>query len=93
MLAVAISTVAGRFRMTGRVGVGSQTSITASQISSAKSSSVPVKLSGEYSHCTSHSGIVRASFWHSWAALTAMSTMPARSRPNTTRRCSVEVEL
>ena len=35
--------------MMGRSGVGSITSITASQISTAKSGSVPVKLSGEYS--------------------------------------------
>ena len=48
-LAVAISTVAGRLRMTGRALVGSHTSMTASQISFAKSSSVPVKDSGEYS--------------------------------------------
>ena len=48
-LAVAISTVAGRLRMTGRALVGSHTSITDSQISFANSSSVPVKDSGEYS--------------------------------------------
>jgi len=47
--AVKHSTVAGRFRMMGRSGVGSMTSITASQISMAKSGSVRVKLSGEYS--------------------------------------------
>ena len=46
---VYISTVAGRLRMIGRSGVGSMTSITASQISTANSGSVPVKLSGEYS--------------------------------------------
>ena len=44
-----ISTVLGRLRMIGRSGVGSITSITASQISTANSGSVPVKLSGEYS--------------------------------------------
>ena len=27
------------------------------------------------------------------AAFTAMSVMPARSRPNTTRRCRIDVEL
>jgi len=48
MLGVAISTVAGRFRITFLAGVGSHTSMTRSQISTAKSSSVPVKLSGEY---------------------------------------------
>ena len=46
---VAISTVAGRFTITGRSGVGSITSMTAEQISSAYSSSVPVYDSGEYS--------------------------------------------
>ena len=48
-LGLYISTVAGRLRIIGRSGVGSITSITASQISTAKSGSVPVKLSGEYS--------------------------------------------
>jgi hypothetical protein len=51
-LGVAISTVDGRFRIALRAGVGCQTSSTASQISTAKSSSVPVKLSGEYSSRT-----------------------------------------
>ena len=37
-----ISTVAGRFRTIFRSGVGSMTSITASQISTANSTSVPV---------------------------------------------------
>ena len=37
-------------------GVGRITSFTASQISSAKSSSVPVKLSGEYSNWKSVAG-------------------------------------
>ena len=44
-----ISTVLGRLMMMGRSGVGWMTSITASQISTANSGSVPVKLSGEYS--------------------------------------------
>ena len=79
--------------MTGRWAVGSHTSITASQISLANSSSVPVKLSGEYCQWMSVPGTVGTSFLQSCAARTAMSTMPARSRPNTTRRCSVEVEL
>ena len=43
-----ISTVAGKFRMDRCCGVGSHTAFTASQISTAKSSSVPVKLSGLY---------------------------------------------
>ena len=48
-LGLYISTVAGRFRIIGRSGVGPITSMTASQISTANSGSVPVKLSGEYS--------------------------------------------
>jgi hypothetical protein len=44
-----ISTVLGKLMMMGRSGVGSITAMTASQISTAKSGSVPVKLSGEYS--------------------------------------------
>jgi hypothetical protein len=48
MLGVAISTVAGKLRMDLRSGVGSHTAFTASHISTAKSSSVPVKLSGLY---------------------------------------------
>jgi len=42
MFGVYISTVAGRLRMIGRSGVGSITSMTAEQISTAKSISVPV---------------------------------------------------
>ncbi len=49
MFGVATSTVAGRLRITGRCGVGCQTSITASQISFANGSSVIVNVSGEYS--------------------------------------------
>jgi len=49
MLGVLISTVAGRLRIIGFSGVGPQAFMTASLISFAKSSSVPVKLSGEYS--------------------------------------------
>ena len=80
--------------MIGRSGVGSITAITASQISTAKSGSVPVKLSGRV--LVADVGArerVDSNFLHSAAALTAMSMMPARSRPNTTRRCSSEVEL
>ncbi len=39
---VAISTVAGRFKITFRSGVGCHTSVTALQISRANSNSVPV---------------------------------------------------
>ena len=54
-------------------GVGWITSFTASQISSAKSSSVPVKLSGEYSNWKSVSGAASASALTCFAASTAMS--------------------
>ncbi len=49
MFGVPISTVAGRLRMISRPAAGCQTSITALQTSTANSSSVPVKISGEYS--------------------------------------------
>ena len=49
MFAVDISTVAGRFKMSGTSGVGSITSMTAEQISMEYSISVPVNDSGEYS--------------------------------------------
>ena len=39
------------------------------------------------------SGIVSSSLRQSLAALTAMSTMPGLSRPKTTRRWRIEVEL
>ncbi|CAB4922701.1 unannotated protein [freshwater metagenome] len=73
--------------------MGSQTSVTASQISTANSSSVPVKDSGEYSKRISVSGMPSASLRTSRAPWTAMSTMPALSELKTTRRCSVDVEL
>jgi hypothetical protein len=49
MLGVYISTVAGRLKMMRWSASGSMTSITAEQISTTYSISVPVKLSGEYS--------------------------------------------
>ncbi len=76
-----------------RSGVGCQTAVTASQISTAKSSSVAVKLSGEYSNTHSVPGCSRAMSRMSLAPVTAISTMPGRSSPNTTRRCVVDVEL
>ncbi len=93
MLGVAISTVAGRLRIVLRCGVGCQTAVTASQISTAKSSSVPVKLSGEYwnVHCVPLCCAAQSRI--SAAARTAMSTIPALSRRKTTRRCVVDVEL
>ena len=88
-----ISTVAGRLRMILLSVVGSMTSITAAQISTANSGSVPVKLSGEYSYEIAVEPIVSSSLRQSLAALVAMSTMPWRSSPNTTRRCKTLVEL
>jgi hypothetical protein len=49
--------------------------------------------SGEYSKRTSVSAIASASLRHSRAASVAIAVIPALSRPKTTRRCSVEVEL
>ena len=93
MLGVAISTVAGRLRISRLSGVGLMTSLTASQMSRAKSSSVPVKLSGEYSNWKSAPGAALASALTCLAALTAISVTPLRSVLNTTSRCKVEVEL
>ena len=50
MFGVDISTVAGKFRIIGFSCVGCQIAITASQARFANGSSVPVKLSGEYSN-------------------------------------------
>ena len=63
-----------------------------SVISTAKSSSVPVKDSGEYSKVTWESKLARPFFTNSVPA-TAKSTIPDRSMSKTTRRCSSEVEL
>ena len=90
---VAISTVAGRLTIAGQSGVGCHTSSTAAHTSTAYSSSVPVYDSGEYSKRTSVSPSDSASLRQRRAASTAMLVMPSRSRPNTTRRCSAEVEL
>ena len=60
--------------------------MTASQISSANSSSVPWKLSGEYSKTISVS-VCPASSLQSAVARTARSTIPAWSSRKTTRRC------
>ena len=81
MLGVATSTVAGRLRITVRSGVGCQTSITASQISTANGSSVPVKVSGEYSKRQSVCGCSAAHSTKRRAPSTAMATIPALSLP------------
>ena len=92
MFAGNASTVVGKLTIIGSSGEGCQTSITASQISSANSISVPWKLSGEYSKTTSPDAS-RVRSRHSSVARTARSTMPASSSRKTTRRCVVEVEL
>ena len=69
------------------------TSLTASQMSSANSSSVPVKLSGEYSNWKSAPSAASASALTCLAAVTAISVTPLRSVRKTTSRCKVEVEL
>ena len=92
-LGVAISTVEGRLTMMGCAGVAPHSSATAAQMSTAKSSSVPVKLSGEYSNTTLVPRSARTPSFTTAVPCTAKSTMPARSMSNTTRRCSSEVEL
>lgn len=74
-------------------GVGSQTSRTALQISTAKGISVPVKLSGEYSKKNSVSGIAAASSLICFAPATARSMVSCMELPKTTSLCRVEVEL
>ena len=66
--------------------------MTASQISSANSSSVPWKLSGEYSRIT-FDPLCSASSLQSSVARTARATIPASSSRKTTRRWVVDVEL
>ena len=93
MFGVAISTVAGRLRMSRFEGVGLMTSLTASQMSSATSSSVPVKLSGEYSNAKSVPRAASASAFTCLAASTAIFSTPFGSVRKTTSRCKAEVEL
>ena len=66
-------------------GAGFQTSVTASQISSAKSSSVLVKLSGEYSsrRCVPAATSGRLSCFISRTASVAIFTMAGFSAPKT----------
>ena len=77
----------------GSSGVAPHSSATRSQISMAKSISVPVKDSGEYSNRISEPLIASRSCRHWRVPVTARSIMPARSMPYTTRRCRVEVGL
>ncbi|CAN1598890.1 protein of unknown function [Pseudomonas mediterranea] len=93
MFGVATSTVAGRLRITLCSGVGFQTSITASQTSLANSSSVALKVSGEYSNCHWVSGCWAAYLTNSLAAFTAISFTPSLSWSNTMRRNDGQVAL
>ncbi|MCY1544732.1 hypothetical protein D9M68_806320 [compost metagenome] len=74
-------------------GVGCQTSITASQTSTAKSSSVELKISGEYWKVQSVCGCLAASSLISLAALVAISITPALSWLKTMRRKDGAVAL
>ena len=75
--------------------VGCQTSVTASQISSAKSSSVLVKLSGEYSKRIRVPAATSGWEYCFTQAVprVAIATMSARVALNTCFRCAGEVEL
>ncbi|MCY1248268.1 hypothetical protein D9M72_616820 [compost metagenome] len=92
MFGVAISTVEGRLRISLLSGVGLTISVTALQISSATSSSVPVKLSGEYSKRKPPPALAAMSVII-LAASVAICLMPATSLAKTTRRCNSLVEL
>ena len=72
--------------------VGPQVSWTAVQISSAKSSSVPVKLSGEYSRIILPGNFSARSFTI-LVPFTAIAIISSREAWNTTSLCRVEVEL
>ncbi len=93
MFGDATSTVAGRFRITGRCGVGSNTSITASQTCSTKGISVLEKVSGEYSKLHSVSGWAAASFTDQARGVRGQLDGAASSCRNTTRRNTGAVAL
>ena len=76
-----------------RSGVGRQTSITASAISFAYSTSVMLKLSGEYWSRTSVPARRGKRSWIHRAPCTAMALISSLDLPKTTRRCAGEVEL
>ena len=92
-LAIVTSTVSGRFRIIFRSGVGCHTSMTASEISLAKSSSVPLKLSGEYWSRTLVPAKRGSRSLIHFAPCTAMALISSFDLPKTTRRCAGEVEL
>ena len=68
-------------------------STTSSHTSAAYSSSVPVKLSGEYSKSHSVSFTFSDNCLIKWAPFVAISFTPSLSELKTTFRCSVDVEL
>ena len=94
-LGVARSTVEGRLRMISRPSCGCQMSITASHTSSAKSRSVSIKTSGEYSKPK----MVSSPSWRSACAMTsrvpkrASSIVCSRSAWKTTSRKTGAVAL
>ena len=90
---IATSTVSGKFKIILCCGVGCQTSITASEISFANSTSVMLKLSGEYWSITSVPlSRGNRSLIH-FAPCTAIALISSFDFPNTTRRCAGDVEL
>jgi len=90
---MATSTVSGRFKIILRCGVGCQTAMTASEISLANSTSVALKLSGEYWSVTSASLSRDKRSWINCAPRTATWMICSLDMPNTTRRWAGEVEL
>ncbi len=86
MFGVAASMVAGRLRISFCAGVGWNTPITALHTSTAKSVSVELNTSGEYSKRQAVSGAASARRLMTCAALTAMFTTPALSWLKTMRR-------
>ena len=89
------STVSGRFRIILCCGVGCHTSMTASLISFANSTSVALKLSGEYCSVTCVPVSVRRCRRSLiiCAPLTATWMISSFDFPNTYFRCAGEVEL
>ena len=91
-LGVSISTVEGRLRITFLSFDAPHASHTASQISSAYSTSVPVKLSGEYSRTTSPANSFAYSLT-SFVPSIAIFLISSLSILNTTSLCNTDVEL
>ena len=79
--------------MTLRCGVAPQAAVTASHTSKAKSSSVPVKVSGLYSRVISVSGMVAAISRTSLTPATAISRTSSRLMLNTMSRKGLDVAL